>query len=286
METPILNDKHWAKVPYIPADAFLVDLEDSVPDNAKVAARERAIEFIGRPEYFHGRPIISRCNNLRTPWGRDDLLALGHAKAPLICYPKIETAAELYEAAKIVASTGHTAQFDVMIETARGLFNLEEICEVEGVIGLHFGYIDFAAEANFPAYVDGEFNWPGYYYPSMKIALAAAAWGCFCTSGTLVPDLRNADVVRAWARRWVGFGYTGFICVLPDHIPVVNELMSPTPEEVSDAEELCAAYDAAAEAGDPATYFRGALVTAPDYRLALRIIERHKIGQGREGGKG
>src|SRR5882757_1851136 len=87
METPIMNDRHWAKVPEIPSDACLVDLEDSVPETLKLAARERALEFLGKPEYFGGRPVITRCNNLHTTWGRDDLIELGRAKAPLICYP-------------------------------------------------------------------------------------------------------------------------------------------------------------------------------------------------------
>src|SRR6266403_1851482 len=95
LEVPILNDKFWSKVPEAAADAIMIDLEDSAAPNSKVAAREKTVEWLSKPEYFGGRRVIVRVNNLHTPWAADDLAALSQIEPEfLICYPKVQTADE------------------------------------------------------------------------------------------------------------------------------------------------------------------------------------------------
>ncbi|MET0149445.1 MAG: aldolase/citrate lyase family protein, partial [Acidimicrobiales bacterium] len=79
LETPIMDDHKWAKLPGIPTDAVLVDLEDSVPPPLKEQARERVVGALKDRSFFEGRVLVARCNHLSTPWGRDDLQVLGEA---------------------------------------------------------------------------------------------------------------------------------------------------------------------------------------------------------------
>src|SRR6516164_2291444 len=76
LEVPISNEKFWSKVPSAPADAIMMDLEDSATPDNKVVVREKILDALKRPDYFGGRQIIIRVNNLATPWGRDDLQAM------------------------------------------------------------------------------------------------------------------------------------------------------------------------------------------------------------------
>ena len=84
LEVPISNEKFWSKVPSAPADAIMMDLEDSATPDNKVVVREKILDALKGPEYFGGRQIIVRVNNLATPWGRDDLEAMAAAPGDLI----------------------------------------------------------------------------------------------------------------------------------------------------------------------------------------------------------
>ena len=105
LEVPILNAKFWSKVPTAPADAIMIDLEDSAAPTTKELARAAAVEWLGRPDYFGGRTIIVRVNNLSTPWALDDLQALAEVETDfLVCYPKVESAGELAQTRSVLTS--------------------------------------------------------------------------------------------------------------------------------------------------------------------------------------
>jgi HpcH/HpaI aldolase/citrate lyase family len=113
METPILDERKWVKVPSIPADYYIVDLEDSVVPARKLDARERVLEYLRDPAYFHHRPVIARPNNLATPWGRDDIIALASVGATLLAYPKVKSAAEIETVAALVRDSGGAQPFSL-----------------------------------------------------------------------------------------------------------------------------------------------------------------------------
>jgi citrate lyase beta subunit len=135
LEVPILNEKFWSKVPGAPADAIMIDFEDSATPDNKVAVREKALQALENMEYFGGRHVVVRVNNLSTPWGRDDLVALNTTKANiLVCYPKVQTADELVEVRQLLQS-GARRDLYPMIETARAMIELDTIARVDGWSG-------------------------------------------------------------------------------------------------------------------------------------------------------
>jgi citrate lyase beta subunit len=276
LEVPIRNDRFWSKVPSAPADAIMIDLEDSATPENKEAVRDRVVEALHSPEYFGGRHIIVRVNNLATEWGRDDLAAL--AKAPgefVVCYPKVETRDEVDEVSSLLGS-GPSRGLHVMIETARAMIELDRIASADGVLGLHFGYVDYAADVGSqPFNEDGsDLYEPANHYARTKIAVAAAAYGLFCTGGTLIPEYRDLVKVRGFIQSWARLGYTACIAVSPAHLDLINELMSPSADEVQRAKAVCAAYEAAMAEGNPAAVLNGKVITMPDYRLASLVLER------------
>ena len=186
LEVPILNEKFWSKVPSAAADAIMIDLEDSATPNNKVAVRERALQALASPEYFGGRHVVVRVNNLSTPWGRDDLAALAKVKGDfLICYPKAETAEEVAELRSLASTQSNQRGLYVMIETARAMIELDRIASSEGVVGLHFGYVDYAADCGSRPFNEAGDNLyaPSNHYARTKIAVAAAARKLFATGG-------------------------------------------------------------------------------------------------------
>ena len=272
LEVPILNDKFWSKVPEAAADAIMIDLEDSAAPNNKVAAREKTVEWLGKPEYFGGRRVIVRVNNLDTPWAEDDLAALSQLESEfLICYPKVQTADELAEVRRLA---GPRRGLHVMIETARSVMELRSIASAEGVVGLHYGYVDLAADVGSrPFDEDGLFE-VAHHYPRAAIAIAAAAYGLFCTGGSLIPDYKDVGKVRKHVKMWADLGYTACIAVSPAHLDLINELMSPSEREVEVAKAVCLAYQDCMERGEPAAMVNGKVVTMPDYRVATLTLAR------------
>src|SRR4051794_14327231 len=105
-ESPILDERKWGKIPSIAADAFILDLEDSVPLDRKEEARAKVVEYIGRREYFNGAITVPRSNHLDTPWGHDDLVAFARAGASVVMYPMTESVADVERALEVLSSNG------------------------------------------------------------------------------------------------------------------------------------------------------------------------------------
>lgn len=276
IEVPIINEKYWSKVPEVAADGIMLDLEDSATPDNKVRVRGRIIEALGDMSYFGGRRVIVRCNNLATPWGRDDLEALGAIAADIvISYPKVETRAELDEVAAILRAAGYEHPLHVMIETARAMVELDQVASHPSVAGLHFGYVDFAADVGSrPFDENGELSALTSGYARSRIAIAAAAYGLFATGGSLVPDYKDLDKVRTLVQSWADLGFTACIAVSPAHLPIINEVMRPSAAEIANAQAVVEAYDAAAAKGDPAAVLGGKVIVLPDYRVAKLLLER------------
>jgi citrate lyase beta subunit len=277
LEVPILTEKFWSKIPTVAADAIMIDLEDSATPNTKDMVREKVVAALHEPEYFGGRHVIVRVNNLATPWGKDDLAALAGIPGDfLVCYPKVETADELAEVNSVLQVSGSSRGLHVMIETARAVIELDRIASAPGVLGLHFGYVDYAADVGSKPFNDAGLDLyaPSTYYVRSKIAIAAAAYGLFATGGTLIPEYRDLNKVRGFVRSWADLGYTACIAVSPAHLAIVNEVMAPSAEEVAAARQVCQTYEAAMEQGEPAAVLNGRVITMPDYRVAALVLAR------------
>ncbi|WP_155345066.1 HpcH/HpaI aldolase/citrate lyase family protein [Acrocarpospora pleiomorpha] len=277
LEVPILNEKFWSKVPAVAADAIMVDLEDSATPADKERARERVLAALEAPAHFGGRHVIVRVNNLDTPWGRDDLAELAGSPGDfLVCYPKAQSAAEIAEAMSILNRGTAARGLHVMIETARAVRSLDQIAGADGVQGLHFGYVDYAADVGSKVFDDdgADLYGPANHYARSAIAVAAAAHGLFATGGSLIPDYRDLAKVERFVRTWADVGYTGCIAVSPAHLQIINARMAPAPEDVRAAREVCDAYQQAVERGEPAAVLNGRAITLPDYRVASRLVAR------------
>lgn len=273
IEVPILNEKYWSKVPGLDADGIMLDLEDSAPPAQKSAVRAAVVDALRNPGYFGGRRVVVRCNNLDSPWGREDLEALaGAATEFVVSYPKIEHVGELDALAGIL---GECARVHVMIETPAALIHVDEIAAHRSVVGLHYGYVDFAAESGSrPFDAEGELSELTTGYARSRIAIAAAAHGLFSTGGTLIPDYKDEEKVTRLVRSWADLGYTACIAVTPAHLPIINRVMRPSQQECDRARTVVNAYDAALAEGNPAAVLNGRVITMPDYRVAQLVLER------------
>src|SRR5262245_52570793 len=153
---PASNAKMRSKVPDLlgTADVLLANLEDGVPAGEKEAARAGLVDVATSVD-FGSTQFWTRVNSLDSPWGLDDLttavLEAGRA-LDVIMIPKVEGPEDIHYVDRLLAQLEAKAQLDepllvhAILETARGVANVEEICLASPRLqGLSLGPADLAA---------------------------------------------------------------------------------------------------------------------------------------------
>ncbi|HLY95110.1 MAG TPA: CoA ester lyase [Gaiellaceae bacterium] len=243
------------KAASLPADEIVVDLEDGVAVDAKGRARENLARARARGL------LAIRINGLATQWWRDDLAAALAAKPDVIVLPKAETADEV---AELIAVLPAGIGLEVMVETARGLVEVERIAALRGPLeALVFGPGDFGASLGVPVLTIGEGSWE---YALARISVAAHAFGLQAIDGPYAA-LDDESALRASAHGALAHGFEGKWVVHPTQIAPVREVFTPTAEEVERARAILAAADGASRVD-------GAMVDLASKRLAERVLGR------------
>ena len=85
---PASNARAMAKARGLAADVVILDLEDAVAPDGKLAAREAALAAL-REGGWGRRELVLRVNALDTPWGAGDLAAAATSGADAVLVPKI-----------------------------------------------------------------------------------------------------------------------------------------------------------------------------------------------------
>src|SRR3984957_18728497 len=128
---PGSNAKALAKAKTLPADALILDLEDSVAPDQKVAARQQVTEAV-RAGGFGEREVVIRVNGPHTPWGEEDLVAASAAGPSAILLPKVDGPGAIMAAARTLREAGgpDTTRIWAMMETPNAILNAGSIASV------------------------------------------------------------------------------------------------------------------------------------------------------------
>lgn len=270
IETPLMDERKWAKIPHIPADVVFGDLEDSCPVDRKAEARVKVVSLLHDPGFLSSRELACRPNALETPWGRDDLAALAKARAPYVIYPKVRACDEVREVMRIFEREGASPEIMLIIETPQAIMDLARIASCPGVSGLMFGYGDYATEAGMKRGRDGHLPREPFLYARTKTLTVAKALGLEAAEGLLLSDMKDLDAARAVAETSRSFGFTAMAAVYPPHVDIVNDAMNPTLDEVRAARRIIDAREGAR--GLPAAAEDGHWISAQRIRDAQRTV--------------
>lgn len=274
-ESPILNEHKFAKVPDIPADAFILDLEDSVPDHRKDEARGKVIEMLKAPDYFNNAMLIARANHLSTPWGRDDIIALAEAGVDQLMYPKAESAEELQEVLELCRAHGADPVLRPGIESARGVVNVEAIAAMPEVVCLGCGIGDLHVDTGQPLYEDSGELFFGHYYPKLKTVMACVAFDVAVLGFPQLPNLKDLDEYRRRATMEKKLGFTGCSAFYPPHVEILLDVFTVTEKEIAEARETVDLFEQARARGDNAVQRSdGSALLIHQYKEAQMLLER------------
>ncbi|MFI5044592.1 MAG: HpcH/HpaI aldolase/citrate lyase family protein [Acidimicrobiales bacterium] len=275
LETPILDDHKWAKLPNIGADMVFIDLEDSVPPHRKDEARDKACEWLGRLDWFGDKAILARPNHLDTPWGEADVKALAEAGVTCMAYPKITNRGDLDRVIGLLSQHGASPDIFAIIEMAGAVLEMKEIATTPGVVALMSGPGDLSVDAGMELFEpDGELN-PVFLMMKTQTVLTGVVYGLATTDIAYVPDLRDLTEVRRRVEGSHRMGFTAMSTFYPPHVDIINDVLSGTPEQVAKAEAIVEAYEVGLERGDPAVLSaEGEVLLVHDYEKAKRLLRR------------
>jgi citrate lyase subunit beta / citryl-CoA lyase len=243
------------------ADAVVLDLEDSVPPNAKHDAR-RAIVHAWSGLQAMGLPLVLRINpETNTVW-RDDLALLNQLPGlAALMVPKAESADSL---GNLHSAFKHLALLP-LIETAAGWFHLNAIAQAPGIVRLALGHIDFMADTGMQCSEDENELAPLRFAITMATRLA-----------NLPPAIDGVTVqtqdvarLRSDTQRAKRFGFGGKLCIHPTQIAPVHEAFAPSVAELAWAQRV---MEADAASGGAAVQLDGRMVDAPVVLAARRVV--------------
>ncbi|GHC95671.1 CoA ester lyase [Streptomyces violarus] len=266
------------------ADAVILDLEDAVPTPDKPLARARVAEALAEAaaEPAGAMPLFVRINPLDDWTAADELRAVVRPGSAGIVLPKVHTAADVRLADRLIT---WCEQEHGLPPGATTLIPL-----LESARALHDAY-DIAAAAPRVAHV-GALTAPGgdveravgYRWSPQGTETAAlrsrvlldvrAAGAPYPVTGlwTHIADLAG---LRAFAEQNRALGYDGMMAIHPTHIPVINEVFAPTPEELDRCARLVAAVESAQRTGTGALTFEGQMVDEAMAATARAVLTRH-----------
>lgn len=266
---PELFDKAMAGA----ADVLSFDLEDSVPEAGKAAARVQVGGFLRRTDVAaSGRLLIVRCNGMDTAHFAADLAAVALPSVWLLNLPKVESVAQVRDAAAALeraeAGNGVARPIGLLlnIETPRGLRLAAELAAAHPrVAGLQLGLGDLFAP-------NGIARTPANVHATLfALRLAAAEAGVFACDGAF-PDVGDEEGFRAEATMARELGFIGKSCIHPRQVGLANAVFGVSDAALAEARRIVAAATAAAAQGRGAFLFEGRMIDLPFLRRAEALL--------------
>lgn len=251
------------------ADVCIFDLEDSVPA-ARVGEARRTVR--DALEELHERVTIwVRVHPATSPLMVDDLGSLPLDKVDGVMLPKVGGAAELDECrTAILAAKGPSGlPLVAIIESASGILRADEIATVPDLLCLCFGRFDLSADLG----IDPDGGSPAINAARAAIVLASTAAGLQRPLESPWIAIKDLDGLRKSAQRARADGFGGMLLIHPSHVMPVNEVFSPTADELAWAREIVASAEQASADGRGAYARDGAMVDEAIIRRARSILE-------------
>jgi citrate lyase beta subunit len=250
------------------ADVCIFDLEDSVPaariGEAREVVREALQELASRAR------IWLRVHPASSPEMVEDLRTMPLRTLEAVMLPKASHRDDVEACRRAMKQARVAAELPVvpLIETAAGVLACASIAEVTDVACLAFGRFDLAADLG----VDPEGH-------SGVLAMACASVVLASTAHRLEPPLdspwlkiTDPDGLRAAAQRARADGFGGMMLIHPTHVRTVNEVFSPTPDEIAWAQGIVASSAEAASGGRGAYTRDGEMVDEAIVKRARAIL--------------
>ena len=267
------------KAAALDVDCITLDLEDGVAENRKTEARELIASALRELDFGRSEKIV-RVNSFASGRAAEDLAAVLPAHPDAILLPKVDAPQYIQEADRLIASVEATQGWAVgsialvvIVESARGIMNLEAICRQSESIprfqGIVFGAEDFIADM-------GATRTPEaleLLYARSRLVLHAVAFGLQAIDLVTV-NFKDQEFLEKESRQGAQMGYSGKQIIHPVQVEPVQRVFSPSETEIERARKILEEARQHESEGKGAFTVDGQMVDMPVIKRAEGILAR------------
>ena len=275
--TPGDSEKKMAKCAASAADIAIFDLEDAVAPDAKPQARRLVHDFLDGYGGDRSR-IFVRVNPLDGPHTLDDLAAIMPARPGGIMLPKVygrqdvETLDRYLEALEVAngIERGSTPVIVLVTETAESMFHCGDFKGAPRVVAMTWGAEDLADSIGAASNTDPEGGYSFTYELARSMCLLGASTAGVVPIETIQGDYKDLDGLRKRAEKVRRDGFRGMLAIHPMQVDVINEAFTPSAEEIAEAREIVALFEA--NPGVGAIGYKGGMLDRPHLARAQNLL--------------
>jgi malyl-CoA/(S)-citramalyl-CoA lyase len=300
LAVPGSNPGMFEKAARCAADIVFLDLEDAVAPDDKEQARRNIIQALNEINWG-SRTMMIRINGLDTHYMYRDVVDIVEAcpRLDMILIPKVGVPQDVYAVDVLVTQIEAAKRrskrigFEVLIETALGMANVEAIAQSSRRLeAMSFGVADYAASTRARTTVIGGVNrdsgvltdkdgqgtrqyfWTDPWHAAQtRMMVACRAYGLRPIDGPF-GDFGDADGYIAAANRAAVLGYEGKWAIHPSQIDLANRVFTPSQAEVAKARRIVEAMAQAAREGKGAVSLDGRLIDIASIRMAEALLAK------------
>ena len=247
------------------ADIVCVELEDGIAPKDKDEARKKTLSLFEHKMENKNIETIVRVNCLREAFGIEDLQAILKTDNPPpgIMVPKVRTPDEVILLDNLLTERGHKTRLHIIIETNAALEAAYEIAHSSSRIdALFFGGVDMAAELRC------DLAWEPLLFARSRVVHAAASAELDVLDVPYL-DLDDHEGMIDAASKAKSLGFSGKGSIHPKQIEALNEVVTPSEQEIKKAKRIVSAFE---EADTGLIVIDGKLIEKPVLREMYRIL--------------
>jgi malyl-CoA/(S)-citramalyl-CoA lyase len=307
LAVPGSNPGLFEKAARSAADVIFLDLEDAVAPDDKEQARRNIIQALNDVNWSN-KTMMVRINGLDTHYMYRDVVDIVEVcpRLDMLLIPKVGVSQDVYAldmlVTQIEAARKRTKRlgFEVLIETALGMANVEAIAQASPRLeAMSFGVADYAASTRARTTVIGgvhpqsgvltdedeggnrQYFWTDPWHAAQtRMLVACRAYGLRPIDGPF-GDFSDPDGFNAAANRAAVLGYEGKWAIHPSQIELANQVFTPAPAEIEKARRIMDAMAQAAREGKGAVSLDGRLIDIASVRMAESLLAKASaIAQG------
>src|SRR5579863_537999 len=306
LAVPGSNPGMFEKAAKSQADIIFLDCEDAVAPDDKEKARVNIIAGLNDIDWG-AKTMMLRINGLDTHYMYRDVVDIVEAcpRLDMILIPKVGVPQDVYAVDMLVTQIEQAKKrekkigFEVLIETALGMANVEAIAQSSKRLeAMSFGVADYAASTRARTTVIGGVNpdygvlsdkdsegkrtffWGDQWHAAQtRMMVACRAYGLRPIDGPF-GDFSDRDGYLAAARRAAVLGYEGKWAIHPSQIELANKVFTPSEAEVTKARRVVEAMQQAAKEGKGAVSLDGRLIDIASIRMAEALLDKAKAVAG------
>ena len=271
--TPGLKPEMFPKALEAGADMVCIELEDGIAIKDKDEARNNTIDALKTLKVKNDVELVVRLNCQRTKFGLLDLEAFISSKIKIkaLMLPKVNTPEEISLIDDLLTDCNLDTDLHVIMESNEGLKNIYDIAHSsKRIVALYFGGVDMAAELRVPN------NFQNLIYARSKLVHAGASKGVDVIDVPYL-NLENMEGMKKEAQFVKNLGFTGKGSIHPKQINILNEIFTPSEEEISKAKRI---MDQFKKANTGLVVIDGKLIERPVLReMQRKLLVANKINK-------